>query len=169
MRAFELETIAVYWENRIKTYGFQVEHDLSLFQISTSPPALGELGSAFLNDPGDIRFRWVLVQQSGGHTVKVYILLAQQWKEAMQAILTDYRKSAGGLDLRTESPVGMIFFHGPHFGDRFGIADTAVGTLRGKGLPIIAAGCTGASIYIILPQHRTAEARDILTGVFDTP
>ena len=34
---FELETIAVYWENRIKTYGLQIERELSLFQISVAP------------------------------------------------------------------------------------------------------------------------------------
>ena len=163
-----METIAVYWENKIKTYGFQIEHELSLFQISIAPHELAGLGSIFFNDTSDINFSWVLVQQSPGHVFRVYILLAQKWKQSMQALLEGYQKNGTRLDLRTESQVEMIFFHGPHFGDRYGIADTAFDTLREKGLPIIAAGCTGASVYIILPEHSAAKAKDILSESFDT-
>jgi aspartokinase len=164
-----LETIAVYWENKIKTYGFQIEYELSLFQLSITPHELASLGSALINEPGDIHFSWVLVQQPSRHVFSIYILLGQKWEQPMQALLERYRKNSGSLDLRTESPVEMIFFHGPHFGDRYGIADKALSTLREKGLPILAASCTGASVYIIVPEPRSAEVRDILSGVFDTP
>ena len=73
------------------------------------------------------------------------------------------------LDIQTTSPVELVYFHGPHFGDRYGIADTALGTLRRKGLPILAAGCTGASVYIVVPEQRSAEIKQILSDVFDTP
>jgi len=164
-----LETIAVYWENKIKTYGFQIERELSLFQISLAPSALAELGAAFFNETSGIHFSWVLVQQPSSHVLAVYILLAQKWEQPLQALLECYRENGNVLELRTESPVEMIFFHGPHFGDRYGIADTTLSTLRGKGLPILAAGCTGASVYIIVPEHLSAEVRDTLSGVFDTP
>jgi aspartokinase len=164
-----LETIAVYWENKIKTYGFQIEIELSLFQISIAPHELARLGSTFFNNINDINFSWILVQQSPKQVFRVYILLAQKWKQPMQALLERYQENGTRLDLRTESPVEMVFFHGPHFGDRYGIADTALRTLREKGLPIIAAGCTGASVYIILPEHCAAKASDILSGSFDTP
>jgi aspartokinase len=164
-----LETIAVYWENKIKTYGFQVERDLSLFQISMAPRALTRFGSVVFNDTSDIQFGWVLVQASSTHTLEIHILLDQKWEQPMHALLESYRRDAKGLDLRVKSPVEMVFFHGPHFGDRYGIADTALGTLRRKGLPILIAACTGASVYIIVPEHRSAEAKDILSDVFDTP
>jgi aspartokinase len=164
-----LETIAVYWENKIKTYGFQTEHELSLFQISIPPHDLAGLGTAFFDDISGINFSWVLVQQSPGHVFRVHILLNQKWKQPMQALLERYQENGIGLELRTESPVEMIFFHGPHFGDRYGIADTAFRTLRGKSVPIIAAGCTGASVYIILPEHCASKARDFLSVVFKTP
>lgn len=164
-----METIAVYWENKIKTYGFQIERELSLFQISIAPQALARFGSALFNETSDIHFSWVLVQPSSTHTLKIYILLDQKWEQPIQALLERYRGNAKVLDLRVKSPVEMVFFHGPHFGDRYGIADTALGTLRRKGLPILIAGCTGASVYIIVPEHCSAEAKDILSDVFDTP
>lgn len=71
--------------------------------------------------------------------------------------------------MQTTSPVELVYFHGPHFGDRYGIADMALGTLRRKGLPILAAGCTGASVYIVVPEQRSAEIKQILSDVFDTP
>ncbi len=164
-----METIAVYWENRIKTYGLQIERELSLFQISVAPQSLAGFGSALFKETGEIHFSWVLIQPSSTHALKIYILLTQKWEQPMQALLEDYRGNDSSLDLRVVSPVEMVFFHGPHFGDRYGIADTALDTLRAKDLPILIAGCTGASVYIIVPEHCSAETRDILSDVFDTP
>jgi len=79
------------------------------------------------------------------------------------------RKNDIDFDLQTTSPVEMVYFHGPHFGDRFGIADTALGTLRKKGLPILAAGCVGSSVYIIIPEQHSAEVKQALSGVFEAP
>ena len=165
-----METIAVYWENKAKTYGFQVERDLSLFQISVAPFEMAELGSTLFNDTSGIRFSWVLAQSAGDHQrLKIYLLLNQEWAPSMQGIVERARENDIDFNLQTTSPVELIYFHGPHFGDRYGIADTALGTLRRKGLPIIATGCTGASVYIIAPEKQSAEIKQILSGVFDTP
>ena len=164
-----METIAVYWEDRVKTYGFQTERNLSLFRIAIAPQALARVGSTLLKETGTIHFSWVLVQATSTRTLKLHILLAQQWHQPMQTLLDDYRENGEDLDLRVVSPVEMVFFHGPHFGDRFGIADKALGTLRKKGLPILAAGCTGASVYIVVPEDGSTEASRLLSDVFDPP
>ena len=164
-----METIAVYWESRIKTYGFQVERELSLFKISMAPGELAGFGAAMFNETGEIHFSWSLVQASSTHTLTIFLLLAKKWERAMHAILGAYRTESGCIDLQVHSPVEMVFFHGPHFGDRYGIADTAMGELREKGLSILIAGCTGASVYLIVPEHCSAETKNVLSGVFDTP
>ena len=164
-----METIAVYWENRVKTYGFQIERELSLFQISIAPYELAGLGSVVFNNAGDIRVSWVMAQSPSCQELKISLLLNQEWAPSMQGIVERARENGIELNLQTTSPVEMIYFHGPHFGDRYGIADTALGTLRNKGLPIIAAACTGASVYIIVPEKQSAEIKQILSGVFDTP
>ena len=164
-----METIAVYWENKAKTYGFQVERDLSLFQLSVAPFEMAELGSTLFNDTSGIRFSWVLAQSSAHQRLKIYLLLNQEWAPSMLSIFDRSSKNGNDLNLQTTSAVELVCFHGPHFGDRYGIADTALGTLRRKGLPIIATGCTGASVYIIAPEKQSAEIKQILSGVFDTP
>ena len=87
----------------------------------------------------------------------------------MQVIAERLKGNSTDLDLKTTSRVELVCFHGPHFGDRYGIAHTALGTLRRKGLPILAAGCTGASVYIIVPEQQSTEVKHILSDVFDTP
>ena len=164
-----METIAVYWENRAKTYGLQVERELSLFQISTTSSELAELGSMLMNDSGGIRFSWALVQTSSHQRLKISLLLSQEWAPAMQVLVGHSQENGKHFDVQIVSPVELVYFHGPHFGDRYGIADTALGTLRRKGLPILAAGCTGASVYIVTPEQYSAETKQILSDVFDTP
>lgn len=164
-----METIAVYWENRAKTYGLQVERELSLFQISTTPSELAGLGSMLWKDTSGIRFSWILVQTSSRQLLKISLLLSQKWVPAMQVLVGRSREDGIPLDIQIASPVELVYFHGPHFGDRYGIADTALGTLRRKGLPILAAGCTGASVYIVSPEQYSAETKQILSDVFDTP
>ncbi len=164
-----METIAVYWENKAKTYGFEIERDLSLFQVSTEPHELAVLGSVLFNDTSGIRFRWVLVQPSSRQRLNIYLLLNQKWTPSIPVLMEHIRKNGIDLDLQTTSPVEMVYFHGPHFGDRYGIADAALGTLRRKGLPILAAGCVGASIYIIIPEQRSSEVKQVLSGVFEAP
>jgi aspartokinase len=164
-----VETIAVYWENKIKTYGFQIERGLSLFQISTTPRELTDLGLALFDDDNAIRFTWVLAQSSSHQQLKIYLLLNKEWTSSMQSIIKSSRTNGMDLKPRITSPVELVCFHGPHFGDRYGIADTALGTLRKKELPILASGCTGASVYIVVPDQQSTEVKRILSQVFEAP
>ena len=164
-----METIAVYWENKAKTYGFQIERELSLFQFSVAFHEMAGLGKEMFHDSSQIRFSWVLCQPSTHQRLIIHVLLNQEWVPSMQKLVARTRANGMNLNLKITSPVEMVSFHGPHFGDRYGIADTALGTLEKKGLPILAAGCTGASVYIIVPEQRSAETKHILSDVFDTP
>jgi len=164
-----VETIAVYWENKVKTYGFQIEGELSLFQFSLGPHEMAGLGKEMFNDSSGIRFSWILCQPSSNQRLNVYVLFDRKWVSSMQDLVERCRENRMDLDLKITSPVERVSFHGPHLGDGYGIADTALGTLEKKGLPILAAGCTGASVYIIVPEQRSAETKHILSDVFDTP
>jgi aspartokinase len=67
------------------------------------------------------------------------------------------------------SPAELVFFQGPHFGDRYGIADVAVEALAGKGVEMTAIVCSGACIYIVLPEGKSEEAVLILAETFEIP
>ncbi len=73
-----METIAVYWENKVKTYGFQIERELSLFQFSLEPHDMAGLGTEIFNDSSGIRFSWVLCQPSSHQRLNIYLLLKEK-------------------------------------------------------------------------------------------
>jgi aspartokinase len=164
-----LETIAVYWEDKVKTYGFQLARKLSLLQVSIPAHQLAAFGSKLLNDTTDVQFKWVLVQPSSRQGLIIHLLLTHKWVPCMRSHIQQLRKNDIDLEMQVTSPVELVSFHGPHFGDRYGIADAALGTLHKEGLPILASGCSGASVYIVVPDQRSAEVANILSGVFETP
>jgi len=67
------------------------------------------------------------------------------------------------------SPAELVFFQGPHFGDRYGIADVAVEALAGGGVQTVAVVCSGACIYIVLPEGKSEEAVRVLAETFEIP
>ena len=62
-----------------------------------------------------------------------------------------------------------ISSYGPHFGDRYGIADSVFRTLTANSVPILAAGCSGSAVYLVLPQGRAQDARQFLSEAFEVP
>jgi aspartokinase len=72
-------------------------------------------------------------------------------------------------DFYLKSPVELISFQGPHFADRYGIADSAFKALDNQGIPIIIAACSGAAVYIVLPENKLHEARFFLSEAFEVP
>lgn len=67
------------------------------------------------------------------------------------------------------SPVELLYFHGPHFQDRFGVADAMFGELQKHQVKILAAGCTGTSIYLVLKDKMAKPTAKILTNIFQVP
>jgi len=66
-------------------------------------------------------------------------------------------------------PAELVFFQGPHFGDRYGIAEVAVAALASGRVQMMAVVCSGACVYIVLPEGRSEEAVRVLAGTFDIP
>jgi hypothetical protein len=67
------------------------------------------------------------------------------------------------------TPVAGIFLHGPHFGDRYGIAHTLVVALAQAHISLLALSCTISSISLIIRQHELAAAQVILGNTFAAP
>ena len=67
------------------------------------------------------------------------------------------------------SPVELISFQGPHFGDRYGIAYSAFKALDDREVPILVAACSGSVVYIVMPEKKLQEAKLILAEAFEVP
>ena len=165
-----METIAVYWEPKPKTYGFRDVADLSLLSIAVKPEKMVQWGRCFLELADlDIDFHLILAKYSNHKELRLYILLEKLWADKVLSYISKRIDPEFEKDFNLTSPVELISFQGPHFGDRYGIADTAFKTLDDQGIPILIAACSGAAVYIVLPEKKLHQARALLAEAFRIP
>lgn len=165
-----METIAVYWEPKIKTYGFQDATDLSLLELEFKSEQTSEWGSG-IQEMGNtgIRFELVLIQYVREQGLRLYILFKRKWEDKVIPHIRRVIRKDDGETFHVTSPVELIFFYGPHFGDRYGIADSVFKTLSRNSIPILAAGCSGSAVYLVLPERMAMEAKTLLAEAFEVP
>jgi len=159
-----METIAVYWESRIKTYGFQRIPDLALIEFSCPLSDIKSLGEIFSQDYLEILRPKFIIAQEAVHKISFVFCLPNKEGKDFHATL---KKISRSTPERYIHPVSIIFFHGPHFGDRYGIADTTFSSLSKAGIKIIASGCSSASVFLVLAQHDIDKAEEILSETFE--
>jgi aspartokinase len=163
-----LETRAAYWESRIKTYGFQRLTDLSLFEMTLGRARIDSLGRAFcrLGDAG-VGFHLVSSRPSS-QGLEVLLLAPAQWTKVIEGHLQELTEGTEKVMGQT-SAAEMVFFQGPHFGDRSGIVDTTLRALAARGVQMTAMACSGSCIYLVLPEGQSEEAVAALSEVFEIP
>jgi aspartokinase len=162
-----METVAVYWEPVIKTYGFQKKENLVLIKLTTPKDRRDDLGSclAVLEKTG-VRYVFSLQADSGDKSIERFILVQPFEENYVREVLEQYQ---GQYAMETEAPVDLVFFQGPHFGDRFGIAEAVFSTLLSKKIPFLLCGCAGASVYLVFPDKLGEKAISVLKDAFQTP
>jgi len=165
-----VETIAVYWEPIPKIYGFREVVDLSLLSIEVKPEKMAQWGLWFLELANhDIGFHLSITKYSNRQELRLYILLEKLWADSVLSHIDKRIDLESEKDFHLTSPVELISFQGPHFGDRYGIAHTAFKALDDQGIPILVAACSGAAVYIVLPEKKLQEARPLLAEAFEVP
>jgi aspartokinase len=165
-----VETIAVYWEPKPKTYGFKEVFDLSLVTIEIKPEKMIQWG-LWLMELADLNigFHLILAKYSTDRELRLYILLEKLWVDSLLSYFNKKINLDSEKDFYLRSPVELISFQGPHFADRYGIADSAFKALEDKKVPILIAVCSGAAVYIVLPENTLHEARFLLSEAFEVP
>ena len=165
-----METIAVYWEPKPKIYGFKEVVDLSLLNIKIKPEKMAQWGLWFLKLANhDIGFHLSITKYSNRQELRLYILLEKFWMDRVLFHIDKRMDLEPEKDFHLTSPVELISFQGPHFGDRYGIAHTAFKALDDQGIPILIAACSGAAVYIVLPEKKLQKARSLLAEAFELP
>jgi len=159
-----METIAVYWEPRIKTYGFQRITDLALIEFSCSLSKIKPLGEILSQDDLKIVRPKFVIAQELDHEISFIICLSLKESKDFH---TSLEKTLGPTLHKYIHPVSIIFFHGPHFGDRYGIANATFSSLSEAGLKIIASSCSSASVFLVLAQHDIDKAEEVLAEAFE--
>jgi aspartokinase len=159
-----METIAVYWEQPIKTYGFQEVTDLVLVEFSYPLKEITSLGKTLSQDAlQKVKAEFIIVQECG-ETISITLCLSEEEYKDFWVSVAD---APGSTPCEYIYPVGIIYFHGPHFGDRYGIAEATFSTLSEADIEIVASGCSASSVFVVLAQDDLARAENVLNHTFE--
>lgn len=165
-----METIAVYWEPKPKTYGLREVVHLSLLSIAVKPEKMAQWGRCFLELADlDIEFHLILAKYSDRRELRLYVLLKNIWTDEVLSYIGRRIAFKPEDDFTVTSPVALIGFQGPHFGDRYGIAASAFNALEKHRVSILIAACSGAAVYLVLPEEKLSAARASLGDAFTVP
>ena len=174
------KVVATYQEKVNKVYWIIPQPDLDLWGMSIATAdilagfaaALMEMGQLGLAIP----FLVALPGLGGQEFILSFSTARRQPGQAgsghgdqgseVRRILTSHLPDLRPMRL---TPVAGIFLHGPHFGDRYGIAHTLVAALAQAHIKLLALSCTISSISLIIRQHELAAAQVILGNTFAAP
>ncbi|MGM0452316.1 MAG: hypothetical protein ACQERN_04020 [Thermodesulfobacteriota bacterium] len=170
----EPETVAPYVESKIKTYGIRAHSALTLCWMEMSFAQLAERGRRIqaLEQAG-FRFCYVSAIRRSDGQLRLFLLVdtaaANVSDDGAEAAIRSALEGFCAPEIGFRPHVGGLHFQGPHFGDRFGIADQAFSTLHQHSIPFLLAGCVGSSVYIVLDEDWLSAAESALSAVFEMP
>lgn len=144
-----VETVAVYWEPKIRIYGMDIQYDLSHLALKCPATALSSGRWQRIGENNE-KFRLILAQHDDKGTICCDLFVDTCWREGLLADLHDFAATEPASHLVYGDNVDMVAFHGPHFQDRFGIAERVLAALQKSGIELIASGCTGTSVNIVV-------------------
>jgi hypothetical protein len=168
-----METIAFYRETIIKTYGFFEKTGLSLITADFPPVRGGQILARVLDSistPGNTVLL-LTVRPLSDKNMRLNLLLDEGRKAGEQADsgLSLLEQAFKDLRWRQEKEVELLFFQGPHYGDRYGIAWAALSAAAEAGIPLLVAACIGATVFWVLPKGLGDSARESLNRAFLVP
>jgi aspartokinase len=79
------------------------------------------------------------------------------------------KKSVPNAVILQDSPVALFSMHGPHFGDRYGIAFELLKALSRTRVHLFALGCSISSIVGVLPAEQMERATEAIRACFEVP
>ncbi len=159
----------MYWEPEIKTYGFQVVKNLAFYKYSVPADLPAEWTRAIqrIEDEPN-RFHLLYTQLTTSLELNLRLLCEPEQGVCMARRIAAEIPAADDR-LQVTVPVEMICFQGPHFGDRFGIADFTYQALQEKSDLLLATVFACHSIYLILPEGAADDTRTRLAAAFRIP
>ncbi len=165
-----METIAVYWEPVIRVYGFEVVEDVDLIRVrlpAASSHLVGQQISRFGADGAS--FILVVLQYIDPQWVEFCCVVKKNCHQDLIDMLAEDITTVSGLAIDSQLGVEALFFHGPHFQDRYGIIAAAMEVVTDQGTKLHLAGCAGTSVYLITPAGAAEGTKKSLAAAFTIP
>lgn len=165
-----METIAVYWEDKVRTYGFQVQENLGVWQLDIGTSCLGDWGRQLARfEDAELTYRWLLAQPGDTGRTAVWVICEEASAGRVARFIEAQRRTDADFSAELHTPVDVVFFQGPHYGDRYGIADFTFKALQTHHIPLLAMICCVNSVNLVLPAQWGVKAKALLAEEFVIP
>jgi aspartokinase len=140
--------IASYQEKVIRIYDIVQQSDLDLWSLTVDQADLGDLGAALITlGQSEIRMPFVIALPSLENRLSFNFCLPEGREPQISKVFSSH---LGNMAVACQSQVAALYIHGPHFGDRYGIAQALVKAVENKGVSLLALGCTVSSLSVIV-------------------
>jgi aspartokinase len=162
------EEKCLYDERVIGIYGFTRQTGLDLWNVTLPTANIAGFGT-FLLELDKLGFSLpFLVSSSAGEQKSVHFsfTLDKDGRETAKQVIDS---TLPCNDYLYHGPVSVILLHGPHFGDRYGIAHAFVSSLRNGNIPLLALSCAISSVSAVIDGDQPDLAVDALSSRFQTP
>lgn len=158
-----METMAVYEEHPIGTYGLRAQEGFCW--LAAGRPLAGLEGMAGLEFMETCPQPALLSASLWEGRLSLRLCLDQQELPRMLETL-----SAAGLEVDQPAlAASLIHLQGPHFGERYGIAAAALESLAQAGVVPLALGAVVHSIFLVIEPHQAEAALAGLAQAFTAP
>lgn len=162
------EIICSYEEEIIKVYNVTQLDGLDLWDLHLPFRRLGDLGALMLEwHQMQLRMPFLVSKASPDEISMTFAfcLAAGRRREAERV----FDRYLPGPQPRSRGPVSVLFLHGPHFGDRYGIASALVKSLGNAGIIPLAVSCAVSSISVVVAEEDSKQIIKALDPRFRIP
>jgi aspartokinase len=156
--------IASYQEEVIRIYDIVQQLDLGLWSLTVAQSDLGDLGAALITlGQSEIRMPFIIALPSLENRLSFSFCLPEAPEGKIGEVFSYH---LGNTEPAHHSHVAELYIHGPHFGDRYGIAHALVKSLESKEVSLLALGCTVSSLSVIVGEQDLDPAVQALEASF---
>lgn len=165
-----METAARYSEAKIKTYGFETKLNQCICEFNLGPDQFIQMNKGrHGSDINHIPFNMVFMGPSDDYQYRLSIVVSNHHRDTLRQFAIDMNPQHLDIGVRFKAPVELLYFFGPHYGDRCGIADFTCNALAESKIPLIASAFSSSSIFLVFPEHHALKAKAVFSNLFEIP
>ena len=165
----KVETIAKYWEPIIKIYGSNLKTGLQALSITFAVDQLLPVVSILSGAKGLENFKMMGLSSPETGVYHLLLLFMPSGGELLDANMNKKMSELTEVKVSEQSALEVLYFHGPHFQDRYGVASAVVGALKKASVEFLCLNCSGTSIYLVMQKNIGSQAQKALEKVLVVP
>ena len=165
-----METIAIYWEKQVKVYGIILKSGFTLvrFQRGVIDSFPWHTLLTYFESKS-VKFELIISALDHNNEIILTLVLAPDQLLTIQNTLVEIQKNGEPSFTLSYKKIDLIYLHGPHFQERFGILSKAIEPLSSHHIKTTLTGCAGNSMYIVVPEGQGPKSNEILHNTFHIP